>query len=64
MQLISRNGRYALDKVLDGASRQLIICTPYITSKEMTRVIQVLQRKPNFAQLVIRVITDLRLARL
>lgn len=60
MQLISREGRDTLDRVLDAADQCLLICSPFITSVEMTRVIEKLREKSNFASMSVDLITDLR----
>lgn len=60
MQLISREGRDTLDRVLDAADQRLLICSPFITSVEMTRVIEKLREKSNFASMSVDLITDLR----
>lgn len=60
MELVSREGRHSLNRVLDAASQHLLICTPFITSVEMTRVIEKLRAKANFDSMSVNVITDLR----
>lgn len=60
MQLISREGRDTLGKVLDAAEQRLLICSPFITSVEMTHVIEKLQKKSNFTSMSVDLITDLR----
>lgn len=60
MQLVSKEGRYALNRVLDSAGQRLLICTPFITSAEMTRVIETLQAKDHFSLMSVNLITDLR----
>lgn len=60
MQLISRAGRDTLGRVLDATNQRLLICSPFITSVEMTRVIERLQSKNNFASMSVDLITDLR----
>jgi hypothetical protein len=60
MQFISRNGRYALDTVLNAAQSSLLLCVPFITAVEMDKLIGILRRKPRGNQLAIRLITDIR----
>lgn len=60
MQLISREGRHTLNKVLDAANQRLLICAPFITSMEMTRVIEKLKAKDGFSRMSVDLITDLR----
>lgn len=60
MQLVSREGRHALNRVLDAAGQQLLICSPFVTSAEMTRVIERLQTKADFSTMSVDLITDLR----
>lgn len=49
-----------MDRVLDAADQRLLICSPFITSVEMTRVIEKLREKSNFASMSVDLITDLR----
>ncbi|MGI8911707.1 MAG: phospholipase D family protein [Rubrobacteraceae bacterium] len=60
MQLVSREGRHTLNKVLDAANQRLLICAPFITTTEMTRVIDRLQAKADFDEMSVDLITDLR----
>lgn len=60
MQLISREGRDTLGRVLDAADQRLLICSPFITSVEMTRVTEKLREKSNFASMSVDLMTDLR----
>lgn len=60
MELVARNGRETLNKVLNAASRQLLICSPFIKSVEMARLIETLHTKTNFDRLSVHLITDIR----
>lgn len=60
MRLVSREGRQYLNKVIDSANRHLLICSPFITSVEMSRVIEKLQAKVDFNAMSVDVMTDLR----
>jgi hypothetical protein len=60
MQLVSREGRQHLNRVIDSANRRLLICSPFITSVEMSRVIDKLQAKVNFNAMSVDIMTDLR----
>src|SRR5215210_8537571 len=60
MQLVSREGRQHLNKVIDSANQHLLICSPFITSVEMSRVIEKLRAKVNFSAMSVDVMTDLR----
>jgi phosphatidylserine/phosphatidylglycerophosphate/cardiolipin synthase-like enzyme len=60
MQLVSREGRQHLNRVVDSANQHLLICSPFITSVEMGRVIERLRPKADFNAMSVDVMTDLR----
>lgn len=60
IQCVSRNGREALERILQAAGQHLLICAPFIKSVEMSRIIQTLQKKTGFRDMSVRLITDLR----
>lgn len=49
-----------MNGVLDAANQRLLICAPFITSAEMTRVIERLKAKDNFRRMSVDLMTDLR----
>jgi phospholipase D-like protein len=61
VQLVSREGRQHLNRVIDSANQHLLMCSPFITTVEMTRVIEKLQGKANFNAMAVDIVTDLRL---
>ncbi len=60
MQLITREGRDTLNKILNATSRRLLICAPFITSVEMARVIEKLKARSAYNSMSVDLITDLR----
>lgn len=60
MQLVSREGRQHSNRVIDSADQHLLICSPFITAVEMSRVIEKLRAKADFNAMSVDVMTDVR----
>jgi PLD-like domain len=60
MQLVSGDGQQHLNRVVDSTHQHLLICSPFITTVEMSRVIEKLRANVNFNAMSVEVMTDLR----
>jgi phosphatidylserine/phosphatidylglycerophosphate/cardiolipin synthase-like enzyme len=60
VQLVSREGRQHLNRIIDLADQHLLICSPFITTVEMSRVIEKLRAKADFNAMSVDVMTDMR----